>query len=173
MNMKVNVAKFRRKEGESARFKLREDFSGCDLGTDGLSFQTPVDVQFQVTNTDKELLVYGTVQTELLAVCGRCLSAYEYPLQFSFHDEWVFPEQATESILETALLLDKDEVEVKERVFEQILLALPMKFVCSADCQGLCPVCGVNRNLETCQCEEDVTDPRLAVLEKWQVNSDH
>lgn len=168
--MKVNVAEVRRKEGESVSFELTDDFSACDLGIDGLSFQEPVHVQLQVVNTNKALLVYGNIQTELKATCGRCLATYEYPLNVSFHDEWVFRAQATEDMLDTALLLDKDEVDVKERIFEQIVLALPMKFTCSEDCKGLCSICGVNRNLTTCQCEEDIIDPRLAALGKWQAN---
>ena len=169
--MKVNLAHVRRREGEKVPFELTEDYSSSDLGIDDLSFQAPVDVQLQLTNTKKAVLVYGSIQTELKAVCGRCLDTYMYPLRLSFHDEWVFPEQATEEILETALLLDKDEVEIKERILEQIILALPMKFICSAECRGLCPVCGVNLNAVVCQCEEDVIDPRLAALEKWKTTN--
>ncbi len=44
-------------------------------------------------------------------------------------------------------------------------LALPMKPLCRADCRGLCPVCGGNRNLSDCHCESRGLDPRLAPLE--------
>ena len=44
-------------------------------------------------------------------------------------------------------------------------LALPMKPLCRADCRGLCPVCGGNRNVTECRCETRETDPRLAPLE--------
>ena len=169
-NVKVNVAQVRNKEGGSGSFDLVEDFSSSDLVTEALSFQAPVHVQLQVNNTSKALLVDGTIHTELKATCGRCLETFVYPLSLSFQDEWVFRAQATEDQLETALLLDKDEVEVNERIFEQIVLALPMKFICSAECQGLCPTCGANRNLTPCHCGENNVDPRLAALAKWQSN---
>ena len=35
-----------------------------------------------------------------------------------------------------------------------ILLAVPVSALCSPSCQGLCPVCGGNRNLTPCDCEE-------------------
>jgi uncharacterized protein len=168
--MKVNVAQVRYSEGESVRFELIEEFPSCDLGTEALLFQAPVHVQLQVNNTNKALLVYGNIQTELKAICGRCLETYVYPLSLSFQDEWVFRAQATEDLLETALLLDKDEVDIKERIFEQIVLALPMKFICSAECQGLCPTCGVNCNLNPCHCGENEINPRFAALGKWQSN---
>jgi uncharacterized protein len=170
VNMKVNVAQVRHSESGSVRFDLMEDFSPFDLGTEALAFQAPVHVQLQVNNTSKAMLVHGTIHTELKVMCGRCLEAFIYPLSLSFQDEWVFRAQATEDLLETAFLLDKDEIEINERIFEQIVLALPMKFVCSAECQGLCPTCGANRNLTPCHCGEDDIDPRLAALAKWQSN---
>jgi len=168
--MKVNVAEVRYREGESVRFELMEDFSSFDLGIEGLSFQAPVHVQLQVNKTNKAMLVYANIQTEFKATCGRCLETYVYPLSLSFQDEWVFRAQATEDLLETALLLDKDEVDITDRIFEQIVLALPMKFICSAECQGLCPTCGGNRNLTPCHCGEDDINPRFAALGKWQSN---
>ncbi|HWQ40941.1 MAG TPA: DUF177 domain-containing protein [Desulfosporosinus sp.] len=166
--MIVNVAQVRHREGGTVCFDLVEYFSSFDLGTEALSFQTPVRVQIQVNNTSKAMLVHGTIDTELRATCGRCLESFVYPLSLTFEDEWIFRAQATEDLLETALLLDKDEIEINERIFEQILLALPMKFICSSECHGLCPTCGANRNLTPCHCGEDDVDPRLAALAKWQ-----
>jgi uncharacterized protein len=45
-----------------------------------------------------------------------------------------------------------DGIEVADVVTEQVILSVPMKVICRAECQGLCPVCGADRNLETCQC---------------------
>lgn len=168
--MIVNVAQVRYSEGESVFFELTEEFSSFDLETEALSFQSPVHVQLRVNKTNRAMLVYGNIQTELKATCGRCLETYVNPLSLSFQDEWVFRTQATEDLLETALLLDKDEIDIKERIFEQIVLALPMKFICSAECQGLCPTCGANRNLTPCHCGEDNINPRFAALGKWQSN---
>ena len=44
-------------------------------------------------------------------------------------------------------------------------LALPMKPLCRPECQGLCPGCGVNRNLGPCRCQPRAVDSRLAPLE--------
>jgi uncharacterized protein len=59
-----------------------------------------------------------------------------------------------------------DGIEVGDILREQILLSLPMKPICREDCQGLCPHCGKNRNLETCDCESVLLDPRLEPLLK-------
>jgi uncharacterized protein len=47
---------------------------------------------------------------------------------------------------------------------EQFYLALPMKPLCRDECRGLCPVCGINRNRETCDCQSAWVDPRLDAL---------
>ncbi len=166
--LKVNVAKVRYREGESFNYDFVEDFSTFDQGTEALSFHAPVHVQLRVNNTSKAILVNGTIHTELNVMCGRCLEPFIYPLNLTFQDEWVFSAQATEDLLETALFLDKNEVEINERIFEQIVLALPMKFTCSEECLGLCPTCGTNRNLTPCHCGEEAIDPRFATLSKWQ-----
>ncbi|EHQ91438.1 putative metal-binding protein, possibly nucleic-acid binding [Desulfosporosinus youngiae DSM 17734] len=168
--MKVNVAQVRLSGGETVHYDLVEDFSAFDLGIDDLSFQAPVHVQLQVNNTRKAMLVKGTIHTKLNATCGRCLEPFVYTLDLPYEDEWAFRWLATEDLLETALLLDKDEIDIKDRIFEQIVLALPMKFTCSVECQGLCPNCGANRNLAPCNCGEGTIDPRLAALAKWQSN---
>ena len=170
-NMKVNIAQVRYRSGESVHFDLVEDFSSLDLGIEALSFQTPVRVQLQINNTSKAMLVNGTIHTDLKVMCGRCLESFVYPLSLSFQDEWVFRALATDDQLETALLLDKDEIDITDRILEQIVVALPMKFICSTKCQGLCPTCGANRNLTPCHCGEGVVDPRLAALAKWQSNN--
>jgi len=43
---------------------------------------------------------------------------------------------------------------------EQLLLAIPIAPRCKEDCLGLCPECGVDRNLEVCNCATSQVDPR-------------
>ncbi|HEX7587809.1 MAG TPA: DUF177 domain-containing protein, partial [Anaerolineae bacterium] len=38
--------------------------------------------------------------------------------------------------------------------------------VCRTKCAGLCPNCGKNWNEGPCECRQDETDPRLAVLKQ-------
>jgi uncharacterized protein len=57
-----------------------------------------------------------------------------------------------------------DMIDLDEILREQIILALPMYPRCVEECRGLCPVCGVDLNKETCDCQRDEVDPRLAVL---------
>ncbi len=57
-----------------------------------------------------------------------------------------------------------DQIDLSHVVWEQIVLAIPMKPLCKLDCKGLCPDCGVNRNVASCSCVRDDMDPRWKVL---------
>jgi uncharacterized protein len=45
-----------------------------------------------------------------------------------------------------------------------VLLEVPIKNLCRADCRGLCPVCGADRNAVACGCEPPRGDPRWGAL---------
>ncbi|MDD6168654.1 MAG: DUF177 domain-containing protein, partial [Lachnospiraceae bacterium] len=45
------------------------------------------------------------------------------------------------------------------------LVNWPAKVLCKPDCKGICPKCGTNLNLETCDCEQGELDPRMAAFQ--------
>ncbi len=59
-----------------------------------------------------------------------------------------------------------DEIDIADLVRESLILAEPLKSVCSETCRGLCPHCGINLNTAQCDCQGKLIDPRLAVLQK-------
>ena len=57
-----------------------------------------------------------------------------------------------------------DMLDIGELVFDDIVLSMPTKVLCSDDCLGLCPVCGCNLNETQCNCKDNDIDPRLEIL---------
>ncbi|MBE6380171.1 MAG: DUF177 domain-containing protein [Lentisphaerae bacterium] len=106
----------------------------------------PVNYQLKVSKVSGGALVTGRVSTVLSGACGRCLE----PTQI---------ELAAEDI-ELFVELDSEEVvDITEDIRAELLLNLPANLLCSDDCAGLCPVCGVNLNQTRCDCEpEDFDD---------------
>jgi uncharacterized protein len=47
-----------------------------------------------------------------------------------------------------------DEIDIDPYVFEEVMLNLPIKTLCSDACKGMCPVCGKNLNNGDCRCEK-------------------
>lgn len=113
----------------------------------------------------------GSIEYEQTVQCMRCLEPVSMPLRSEldltiFIDaEDVGPgEHELDSSDLGVVYSDSELFDVEPVLFEQLQLNVPMGTVCRDDCQGLCPFCGRNRNLEECECGGDPTDPRWAEL---------
>lgn len=111
-----------------------------------LRFPVPVEYRLHLEpiNGGNDLLVRGSVATEAEAVCDRCEERYRFPIAADdLCYEFEKPFGTT--------------VDLSDGLREDILTALPQRFLCREDCQGLCPVCGTNWNTGSCDCykEED------------------
>jgi len=50
-------------------------------------------------------------------------------------------------------LFEGTAIDLTQLVEDSILLHLPMRHLCDVNCQGLCPVCGADRNVTQCSCD--------------------
>src|SRR5256885_4385898 len=56
--------------------------------------------------------------------------------------------------------------------YTTLFRSLPMQRVCSADCKGICPVCGRDRNESSCDCRVEAADDRWSALRKISQRSE-
>ena len=117
--------------------------------------------------------VVGSLRADVSASCVRCLEAAPAVLERSFDLTFVpassMPRHEPEVLdLDDAQGYDGsyegEELELDPVIAEQFHLSIPMRFLCSADCPGLCPQCGARRGVEACDCREPAGDERLEVL---------
>ncbi len=111
------------------------------------------------------------------AACSRCLEPVRIAVASDVRLLLVPTEiRSGDEAEEKRQIEDEDEAlrfdcpdgtaDLVQLVSEQIYLELPLKVVCRANCKGLCPQCGVNRNNESCSCQAEWIDPRLAPLQQ-------
>ena len=62
-----------------------------------------------------------------------------------------------------------DEIEFDPIVLEQIIMQIPIKPLCSENCKGLCPSCGLNLNIDTCKCCPQTGHVGFAILKNLVV----
>lgn len=62
------------------------------------------------------------------------------------------------------------EINLAALLWQELMLALPVKVLCNMSCKGLCHNCGQNLNHGTCACDGEVLDPRLAVLRNIKID---
>ena len=122
-----------------------------------------------------EIQIRGHVNGTLEGECDRCLATA--PLVID-RDYDLFYRSASEDLDGTEKVLERDETEVgyyegeelatKDVLQEQVLLWIPMHWVCKEDCKGICPACGVNRNREACKCQSEAADDRWSALRDFR-----
>jgi uncharacterized protein len=63
-----------------------------------------------------------------------------------------------------------DQIDLGAMIREHILLDAPVAPLCRPDCVGLCPTCGIDLNLSTCDCVAADVDPRWEALSQLKGN---
>lgn len=131
----------------------------------------PVELEAEVRKDGRKFRLVGRLKTTLETACSRCLEPFAIPIDAPF-DLLFLPASEAAADAEREIGDDDvgvsfykdDEIDLGDVLREQFYLALPMKPLCREDCQGLCPICGINRNAGTCDCKADWIDPRLEGL---------
>jgi uncharacterized protein len=101
----------------------------------------------------------GRVRVPWVGECRRCLGEAHGELDIEVRELF---ERAPES--EDIYPLQADRVDLEPLARDAIYLELPQAPLCKADCQGLCPECGADRNTVDCGHVVDGLDPRWDAL---------
>ena len=135
----------------------------------------PLKVDAVAELVEKEIRIRGHVSARFETSCDRCLGKVEFPVESDFDLSY---RPMAEIAREEEVEVRGDELRVgfysgeglalRDVVTEQVILAAPMKVVCRPDCLGLCPRCGVNRNVEHCGCSSEREDSPFAFLKKLE-----
>ena len=118
-----------------------------------------------------DIRLVGEFSTRLELNCARCLDpvTHEVAAQFDLlyrplgSDRRADEVSITESETEIGYF-EGDGMMLEDVLREQVLLAMPLKSVCSESCKGMCPHCGRNLNQGECDCEPVLKDPRWDAL---------
>jgi uncharacterized protein len=144
-----------------------------DFGGDALRQLGPLTWSATAERAGAEIRIAGKLSAEMEQSCSRCLEPAQcriektFDLFFRERDDDLFDEdedvELTEEDTRTAFFAGT-QLAIGDVLREQVLLGLPMKALCKVDCRGLCPVCGTNRNQNTCSCAGEVFSPHMEKL---------
>lgn len=160
--MRLNLGSIIHKPGGSLPFLFSMDLSEVEFYGE-YPVREPVTVSGTVKNRADVLTLEGEAEGKLHLSCDRCSKRFTaektVPLHVLLAAELAGDEE------DEIVLLDGDELDVEELAFTAFVLEMDTKNLCSEDCKGLCPGCGVNLNEEACRCKPAV-DPRWAALQQ-------
>ncbi|MGU3469672.1 YceD family protein [Paenibacillus sp. D51F] len=128
---------------------------------------SPLRASLAVRPFDGTAQVSGELSADLTMACSRCLEPTEEHIVIPIEERFAHV-SAVKDINEDEdlIIVSEDKVDLKPYVEGTMLLYLPMSPLCSDDCKGLCPDCGINLNEQSCGCSQDKIDPRFEALKK-------
>lgn len=145
---------------------LAEDAATMELGS---QFQDQVVARVTIEKSGTQIFLKTALSLNGSFTCDRCLSPFLSSLTPSYRMCYV-TEGGDDSNMDPAELQvvppGFSVIDMTDDVRQTVLLSVPLKLLCSENCKGLCPHCGMNLNFGTCTCTESVVDPRWEQLIK-------
>jgi uncharacterized protein len=136
-------------------------------------FPSEVIIDATLDKAATQIFLHVAVTTDGRFDCDRCVTQFRLPLKKTYKMCYVW--DGTE-----AGVLDPFEVQVvspglpmidlSDDVRQTVLLSVPLKLLCKADCRGLCPECGANMNADSCTCPSQSSDGRWEALRTFRKN---
>jgi uncharacterized protein len=160
-------------EKDGGRFSRTYEIGELLLDDAELRLIESAEIRGRVGRKGREVELRGELDGKVGAACDRCLQPVEIAVRSSFRERFVpavsWRDEPQHELQEEDLNLavfDGEAIELDDLVREELLLAVPAHVLCREDCKGLCPVCGIDRNRSSCQCETGESDSRWEGLKE-------
>ncbi len=170
-----------RRAGEMREYELTYD-EHEPIGVPLLAVPSegPIYVDLRVEAVAQGVLATGTVSAEALGECTRCLDPVTFDIEETFQElfHYQLDYRQKPKSNPTEALVDLDEVELLEMegdfinlegpIRDALVLNLPLNPLCSEDCPGLCPTCGLKWIDLPADHAHAASDIRWAGLTDWK-----
>jgi uncharacterized protein len=127
-------------------FDVQGEMEPMQVGGEEILFLDPVRVVGTVDRMVGGARVHGEVEAKAQLRCGRCLDPYavdlRWPIDLYLYGPGAFGHVPQD---EEEAQPYQERLDLKPAAEEAIVLALPIRPLCSEDCPGLCPHCGERR----------------------------
>ncbi|MGI9124788.1 MAG: YceD family protein [Mycobacterium sp.] len=162
-----DVSRLGRRPG--AMQEIRETVpSPARIGLDLIAIEpgAPLDLDLRLESVSEGVLVSGTVAAPTAGECSRCLGPVTGAVEIPLTELFAYPDSLTESTTEddeVGHVVDQS-IDIEQPIVDAVGLALPFTPLCTPDCPGLCPYCGVALATADPGHHHDQIDPRWAKL---------
>lgn len=145
-----------------------------------VGFPLPLQIRLRIFRVEEMVEVEGELEISIGLSCSRCLKGFELPvssrfsLTFTRELPGVEGEDGEEGVEVSAedmglILFEGEEIDLRDGIQEQVIMALPFRPLCRPQCKGLCPSCGADRNVTSCGCESTDVNLKFAALKDFKV----
>jgi len=161
INNIFDLGRLRLSSGEGASADARIELDQIELG--GQRYRAPggaVDARVDVSRTTSGFALRLRYEVRLEGPCMRCLEAADDTIAIDAREV----DQPGGGDDLRSPYLDGDELDLKSWARDALVLALPVRILCTAECRGLCGICGANLNEDPEHAHEREPDSRWAKL---------
>jgi uncharacterized protein len=154
---KIDTKNLLSQESEAVNKKVKLEHQDKEISID-----EKAELELTATKvSDKDINVHFETTLEPELKCDRCLKKFNKQIKIEFDQIY-----STKPEIDQLKIID-DQIDIKAPLLEELIVSIPTKRICQADCQGLCQICGQNLNLEVCDCEPAKEGhPELQKIEK-------
>lgn len=126
------------------------------------NFQQSIEVDAVLEKTSDKIILEAYINTKGIFQCDRCIDDFEYPISGKIRTCYVYNKHDINQYIDDEVHLIHDDtmyIDLSDDIRDFVTLAVPLKLLCKEDCLGLCPICGIQRNYETCSCIQEEISP--------------
>lgn len=117
----------------------------------------------RLTRAKEGILAQTKITVHIDRECSRCLEIFEHPTDIQVEELYAHPKPLDDNEFYVG---GDAKLDLTSLLRAEILIALSHRAFCRDNCQGLCQSCGINLNHESCDCEQEDIDPRMAKLKE-------
>ena len=136
-----------------------------EKGITGIELSDKVHVDLKIEYIERTIAVKGRVTGRYTAQCGRCLVDIEDEFDIIFDE--IFTNMLTDMDNTDYYLYKSGYIDLTIPLIDNILLSFPGVILCSANCKGLCEICGTNLNETQCSCEKHDINIKMEKLKDY------
>ena len=142
-------------------FDVKFDLGFQDLGND-LSVEG-IRGKLTFLRTDDGIVGYGALAVDIESECARCAELVRNAVEIEL-EECFSPAENISPGEQVSSMDVNGYINLRPILRDLVIVSTPMQILCTPDCKGLCPRCGIDLNQGQCDCELEDVDPRLAIL---------
>jgi uncharacterized protein len=164
----IDVSNALKNPGQTYPFECALTLPPMEVLSDEVRLENII-IKGELAGAGESVSVRGEVSALVHAHCARCLRELSRPIRARIDEQFL---RVPDPQNPDQRLLDGFQIDLASPALESMLLEMPMRFLCDADCAGLCPTCGANVNQQPC-CPKD--EPRanpFAALSKLITSDD-
>lgn len=128
------------------------DVPELSVGGNVFRFAEPAPYHVWLSNAGAGIVAHGTITARVSATCARCLCEYTDELAGEVDELYLRPGSEAPDDADTEWIAEDGSVDLGPALTAALVVEAPFVPLHDPECAGLCPVCGVDLNTESCSC---------------------